>query len=374
MNMSCQTEVLNNQLSVAVARTAEEKMEVYRFRYRVYIEEMSMQIENADHKRKMIFDELDNSGLLIYAQAGGEIVGTQRLNIGKIKDFPSDLVQYLSWERFQTCYSGQKQPVLAYTSKLMVDERYRNTPVLHLITSKGYELYWMHDVQFNFGACNFHLLRLYEQFGCRRYGASFTAPGYDGVLTPVVLIVEDTQHLRAVRSPFYRLARKRRDIISPLTAWFYSEFKETSAVINSQLVSEEALWTYLTVRLGCLLDYRIPILEGLSLAEVKKFLHCCAVIVSCRSGEQIAIQHYYSHTHKILLTGKLAVVNDYGLKKSVMPGESFGTSGLISQARYSADVFAVTQAEVLVLSRLNFERFRFSHPAIASKIIRNLAR
>lgn len=373
MRTSCQAEALNNPITISVAKTIEERMEVYRFRYRVYIEEMSMSIENADHKRKMIFDEMDKNGLIIYAQAGGEVVGTQRLNIGTINAFPGDLAQLLSWDRFQNCYEGKKVPVLSYTSKLMVAERYRNTPVLHLITAKGYELYCTYNVQFNFGACNFQILRLYEQFGCRRYGASFAAPGFDGVVTPVVLIVDDIQYLRAVRSPFYRLARRRGDIASPLNSWFYSEFKESASVINSQLVSEEKLWGYLFDRLGSLLSYQLPILRGMSLSEVKKILHCCGIIVKCCAGDPIIIRNYSSHTHKILISGILNKSDGCGLSETIMPGQSFGTSGLTGQAKYSEDVFAVTNSEVLILSRLNFDRFRYSHPDIAAKVIENLA-
>lgn len=372
MEKNCQEESRNNPITISVASTLREKMEVYRFRYRVYIEELAMQIDNADHERKMIFDEGDREGLLIYARVGGDIVGTQRLNIGTINEFPSDLAHFLSWDRFQSCYGGRKLPILSYTSKLMVAEQYRNTPVLHLITAKGYELYCDYNVQFNFGACNFHLLRLYEQFGCRRYGSSFTAPGYDGVVTPVVLIVNDIQHLRAVRSPFYRLARKRGDISQSLATWFYAEFKESSDLVNSQLISEEELWLTIVDRLGCLSKYHIPIFQGLSLAEIKKLIFQCGILVKYRDGEPITTRNASSHTHKILISGMLNKTDAFGFNEMIMPGQSFGASGLVGHAPYSEDVVAATASEVLIFSSLNFERFRYSHPDIAFKVIQNL--
>jgi hypothetical protein len=353
-----------NAITVSLATTAAEKMKIYRFRYRVYVEEMAMQLLSANHNKKLVRDEMDEKGLLLYATVGSEIVGTQRINIGTPADFPPDLVQILSLDRFQRFFSGHTRQTLAYTSKLMVAQPYRNSAVLHLLTTKGYEMYCHYRVPFNFGVCNFHLLRLYEQFGCRRYGRNFTAPGYDGVLSPFVLLVDDIDHLRAVRSPFYRLARKRGMLSSGVTEWFHREFTEHSEIINSQLITEEDFWVILYRHLRYEPHLVIPVLHGLSALEARKLLHSCGIIIPCRTGEHIVICNQVSHTLTILLSGKLST--------NTLPGQCFGAVGLVDETKNREDIFAVNDAQLLVLSQLSFQKFRHTHPDIAYRVLKNL--
>jgi len=373
MNTVTTIPTMENSIMVSIAQTPEEKMEVYRFRYRVYIEEMNLQIETANHRIRVVSDELDKNAILLYAKASGKIIGTQRINIGRIDDFPSDLARFLCLEKFQNYFSNQHQAFFAYTSKLMVASHYRNSPVLHLLTAKGYELYSKYNVPFNFGVCNFHLLRLYEQFGCRRYVSSFTAPGYDGILTPFVLLVDDIRHLRAVRSPFYRLARRKENLENQTADWLYSKFPESFRVINSQLTSTDSLWSLLHTRLGAPPEQSIPLLQGLAITDAKKFLSDCGILISCRPGEQITSSTSTSHTLKILVSGSLLAKSHYGFEDvMIKPGQGFGATGMVSPAQYEQDFFAATDTEVLVLSRLSFERFRLLHPQAADIIIVNI--
>lgn len=375
MSMPCLTEPSENQLIIGIATTLREKREIYRFRYRVYVEEMGMRLASADSGDKLLYDDMDRWAVLIYAKAGGRIVGTQRVNIGTLDEFPEDLAQFLQLPRFEKFYGEGGRGRYAYTSKLMVAPTYRNSAVLHLLTAKGYELYCDQGVHFNFGVCNFHLLRLYEQFGGRRIGGPFSAPGYDGVLAPFVILVDDVEHLRAVRSPFYRQARKRGVSGGPVSEWFKREFSEQAGIINSQLVSEDELWEALSRRLKGAPNMAMPLLRGLSAADASRFLHDCGLVLPCRPGDYIARQGFTSHTLKVLLTGRVRTVGpaDVGAKV-VRPGQCFGTAGLVEQPGYIEDVYAVTAAEVLVLSRLAFQRFQHSHPEVADIIVRNMHR
>jgi hypothetical protein len=372
MSMSCLAEQSGSQLTIGFATTLREKREIYRFRYRVYVEEMGMRLGSADSSDKLLYDDMDRWAVLIYAKAGEEIVGTQRVNIGTMAEYPEDLAQYLMLPRFEKFYGEAGKGKYAYTSKLMVAPSYRNSAALHLLTAKGYEVYCDQGAHFNFGVCNFHLLRLYEQFGARRIGGPFGAPGYDGVLAPFVILVDDVEHLRAVRSPFYRQARKRGWAGSEAAAWFGREFPEQAGVINSQLVGEDELWEALGKRLKGVPNKVIPLLRGLPAAEASRFLHECGLVMQCRPGDYIARSGFTSHTLKVLLTGRVRTMGPAGAKV-VRPGQCFGTVGLVEQPRYVEDVYAATAAEVLVLSRLGFQRFQHSHPDVADKIIRNIA-
>jgi hypothetical protein len=118
---------------------------------------------------KLLYDELDERGLLLYAKIEGKIIATFRVNIGLLTDFPPELVQEFSMDRFQKFYKGKSNPKFALMSKVMVCKPYRNTPAFQLLSAKSYRIFCNARVQFCFGIRNFYLLPLYEYFGYRRY-------------------------------------------------------------------------------------------------------------------------------------------------------------------------------------------------------------
>lgn len=348
---------------LGIATTPEEKLEIYRFRYHIYAEEMSKRFPNMDHNNKLLYDELDDWGVLLYAKAGEEIIGTLRINIGLLTDFSSFWVQALSLNRFAQFKNNQK---FAYTSKFMVSESYRNSTVSYLLSSKSYELSYNQQVQFSFGVCTFHLLRLYEQFGFRRFGRNFVDDGY-GLLAPYVLLVDDVEHLRAVRSPFFRQARKRTHLNNQAAKWFDVEFTETSNILNSQLVSQEDLWMFLYSRFESSPTQTISVLQNLSDVEAIKFIHCCGVVVQCHPGDHITFQGDTSYALNILISGSLGSLNVLETKFHV--GQSIGANGLVHHPMHNEDIIAITNVEILVLSSLAFPKFCNSYPDIANKII-----
>ncbi len=372
MSLSNSTKNTEKMIKISIANTPEEKYAVYRFRYSVYIEEMGLKLPAIDHNNKILFDELDDWGLTLYAQIGTEIIGTQRINIGPLPMFPQDLRQILCLDRFEQFHNRKGFKNFAYTSKLMVGETYRNSVAMYLLMVKAYELCCMHQVQFCFGICNFHLLRIYEQFGCQRFGRIIAAPGFDGVLTPVVLLIDDINHLRAVGSPLLRLARKRGTINCQAGEWFTKGFPQQTAIINSQLIAEEDFWQLLKKILKRNPQQAIPLLRGIPEKEARKFLHNCGVIIQCRMGDYIALSGYTSHTLNILLSGKIRSGNSIISLRKVNPGQFFGTPGLVKQTCCQEDICAVTDTLILVLIRFSFQKFAHSHPDIAGQIMQNI--
>lgn len=357
-----------NPVEICIAVSPEEKLAIYRLRYRIYAEELSWNVPGMEHDKKLLSDDLDDLAILVYAKIGSRLIGTVRVNIGRIEDFSPFWREVLSLQRFVEYDDRQ---LFAYTSKFMVLQDYRNSTVAYLLAAKAYELYCQHKIQFSFGICHFYLLRLYEQFGFRRFRGNFVAPGY-GIATPYVLIVDDINHFRAVRSPFYRIARKRECLNTQPAEWFSKKFPENTDIINSQLISEDGLWNYLCTRYECLPNQLISILHRLSEAEAKKFLHCCGVVVRCQPGDQIAFRGDMCYELSVLIAGQLKSFKSRNA--TVAPGQCFGAPGLVYQRKHTEDIFAVTDAEILVLANSAFERFRHSHPDIAEKITQALSR
>ena len=360
-------DALEKPITIGIATTSEEKMEIYRLRYHIYAEEISHPLVSIDHSKKLIYDELDKWGLLLYVKAGAELIGTLRINIGQFADFPSKLVQEFSLDRFQKFYDRKGNPIFAYNSRGMVSSPYRRSGAHNLLEEKSYELYCDKKVQFSFGDCNFHLIPFHEHYGYRRYTRNWANTDY-GLQMPFVLLVDDIDHLRAVDSPLFHIASERGESNNQVVDWFRSEFPEAASVINSRLVSEEELWACLNQRLGRSPNKAIPVLRGLSEREAKKFLHLCGVIIRCYAGDPIMTCGDSCNELNILLSGKIqsSSINN------ILQGQHFGEIGLMNRTKHILNITAVTDAEILVLSLYSFQKLRRSCPEIANKVLYNL--
>lgn len=357
---------------VGLAKTATEKKEIYAFRYQVYVEEMSRKLQSGEKENGLLYDEMDDWSYLIYIKDGLQIVGTARVTIGEIEKFPPELIQQLSLDRFQKFYEGKNDRKFALSTKVMVAPNYRNSSVFYLIIAKTYELYCEHQVQFNFGGCNMYLLRLYEEVGLRRFGRNFADPGY-GLLTPIVWLVDDIEHFKKLRSPVYRLARKRKGLNKEVVDWFFKEFPEASELIHSRLVTEEELWNAISARLENPPFKAMSVLQGLSETDAMKFLHECGVVAHCYAGDCITTSGDPSNELNILLSGELQISNAEPNANRILPGQHFGAIGLVAPASHTQNIIASTATDILVLSRICFPKFRHRYPAVADQVLANLS-
>ncbi|MBP2642118.1 MAG: cyclic nucleotide-binding protein [Firmicutes bacterium] len=371
--LEAKSPVLENpesSIQIGIATTFEEKREIYHLRYQIYVEEMSMRIDNIDSSNQLVYDELDEWATLLYARKGARLIGTARINIGTLVDFSSEEAELLSLHPFQEC--NAKKSKLSFVTKMMVTPDQRNSAVLYLLMAKCYDL-CSQQSPFMFGICNVHLLRLYEQTGFHRYKKNVVHPNF-GLTFPIVMVLDDVEHYHTVRSPLYRLARKRKpDSLDPKPVeWFYSRFTKHSS-INSQLIKEEELWEYLCDRLQCPPTEAITLLHSLTIPEAKKFLHNCSSIISCDAGDRITTQGEMSYSYNILLYGKLqSLTFKHPIKEYAQHGQHFGTNGFTEHNMQKEDIAAITTTEVLVLSSYAFPKFSHTYPEIAHKIMRQI--
>jgi predicted GNAT family N-acyltransferase len=338
-------ETSEESIKISIATTVQEKTEIYHFRYQIYVEEMSKELTEADHENKLLYDELDEEAIQLAAKIGTKIIATVRIHIGQLADFPPVLIEQLSLNIFQNYNANQK---FSFCSKLMVSPAYRNSPATYLITARCCELSNNQSVSFIFLMCNLHLIRFYEKIGCHRIGGNYLISSGLGIMTPLVISMDDAQHLRNIRSPLMRIARKKESHDFEAIRWFYEKFVTASRMLNSQLVTKEALWSILCSRLGSLPTDSIPLLENLSVEEAKIFLHCCGTVVPCAPGDYIISQGTISYSYDILLTGKLRSLTFLSpVKEYSRPGQHFGADGLTEHGVHTEDIAAVDTSDIL---------------------------
>lgn len=368
--LDCQSKVPDSSIRVGYAMNQREKDEIYHLRYQIYVEEMLKQIESADCQNRVLCDELDTWAVLLHVKIGPKIIATARINVGTIKQYPSELVHILALDQFVDAQGGNEQ-AFAYITKLMVVPAYRSSPALYLLIAKCYEICCAKRVQFAFGACNLHLLRLYEQMGFHRYTKNFVDPGY-GLLAPIVLLINDITYLRTVRSPLFRLARKRTEVGTESVAWFHSQFLKTQHIVNSQTVSEDELWLLLSKYSNVPLTQAIDLLRGLSEEEAKKLLYYCSIFVYCDVGDRMVNQGDVSYSYNWLLSGRMKSLTFRNPAKYYLPGQHFGANGLTGHNAHREDIVASSASEVLLLSGIAFPKFSHVYPDIAHKVVKTI--
>lgn len=355
---------------IRIATTQQEKEAIFRFRYQIYVEEMEKSVEHADYKNHILYDAMDDFSTILYALSDeSKIIGTLRVTFAPAEKFPQEIAEIFHMSVFESICGENNSKQLALSTKLAVQSEYRNSTILYLLLAKAYEIARQKKIQFNFGGANSCMLPLYEQMGYRQYTKNFTDPGY-GLLIPLVMVIEDIEHFRAVHSPFYRLGRNLPN--NPLAARLFEEkFPSAVQTLNSQLATKEDIWLTVSHFLRRPPTKGIVLFEGLSNEEAASLLHCGAIF-SCSTGDCIINPGEHSNELFILLSGNLLRKTDTGAS-FLYKGQSFGGTALIQTSKLFLDkISALTDSSIFVLPNTAFQRFSQKHPKAALCLLTNL--
>ncbi len=180
-------------IRIGLIKTEQELQQVFRLRYDVYVEELGATMEHADHQHKALHDDWDATADIIGAWHNDELVGCVRINYsGK-----TDLAEY---EPFVHPLA-KKIGGVSVTSKLVVAKAFRRTMVSARLCQAGFVQLHARSSQLNYLTCRANLVEMYSRLGFRVCGSSFFHPEA-GWLLPMVLLVQDYEYLRQIKSPF----------------------------------------------------------------------------------------------------------------------------------------------------------------------------
>jgi hypothetical protein len=196
------------------AETEEELLDIYRFRYRIYVEEMKRKQEYANHSERTVREPLDKEADILGIWDNSSVVGTVRLN----RACASDLGFYSDFYSMETMgkYHPEKTTI---TTKLMIEKSFRNMGLAMELACALYELR-RGDTEFNFIDCNNNLVQFFEFLGYRKYKGRVNHHEY-GEVTPLVMVASDHEYLKKCCSPFVELCEKY-PINQEAVEFFYS--------------------------------------------------------------------------------------------------------------------------------------------------------
>lgn len=188
---------------VKTALTDAEQAAIFAFRYRVYCADDRRDRPGLDHRRGMFIEDLDDpSAIQLYVEDSGQIAAILRLNL--ISE--SLLARPISdWLRLHLFLARWPRSALGYGSRLMIAVEYRCTTLVRDLFCAAYREFRGRGVRFVVIYCRPAIASLYEQFGLFRYGGEFDHP-VSGKNAPLVWVLGNRRHFRAIRSPVAQLA------------------------------------------------------------------------------------------------------------------------------------------------------------------------
>ncbi|MBD3887547.1 cyclic nucleotide-binding domain-containing protein [Phormidium tenue FACHB-886] len=331
-------------LKVQVATTPEEKQEIYQFRYKVYIEEMKKSLRYANHIEKTLKDKLDETAILLYIKFEDEIVATVRKNLLSSSSLSENISQAFAVHRFTAAFPTE---TISFSSRLMVAPQWRNSAVLGMIVMEFYRDARARNLQFDFSHAAPWLVPFYENLGYRRYVDNFFDEDA-GLQIPMVLLMEDVEHLRAVHSPFYRVARKASNA-STAKNWFNQEFPEHKRLINTCRSTVDEVWEFWVAKLHQQSNPNIELFQGLTDQGIQQLLKS-SFFHGAKAGETLLRNGDIANAVFLVLSGVVEVSNANSGSKTLLGSyQTFGEATLFTQLPSPEQAIATTDVEVLVL-------------------------
>lgn len=141
----------------------EAPQDLFRFRYRVYVEEMGRPQKYARHDSKTIVDFLDDTATNIVASDGEEILGCVRINFlrdGSIGDY----APFYGMDGLDP----DSASAASICTRLMVNRCKRRTMVTIGVVTAVYEFALKRGIATNYIDCNRHLVQFFSKFGYER--------------------------------------------------------------------------------------------------------------------------------------------------------------------------------------------------------------
>ena len=352
------------------ARNEVERMNLFGFRYRILVDEMEVDVSCADHKQRLIRDEDDETAIHLFLTHNGQVQACLRLQLGRSWDQLADKLDTYGLAPF-TSYGPD---ALSFTDMLLVAPAWRASPMPALLLGAAYKISRGSGALFDFCHCAPSLVGLYQKLGYRRYTGNFSDRDF-GLQVPMVLLMDDVQHLAEMNSPVARLAKQYANDSKNAT-WFRREFPDASGESGKAMRDEEQFWHYLTQKLHQNPLVGVSLFHGLSYREAVTFLREVTVL-NCRADEQLVTSGTIGDEMFVILSGEVEVRVRQGQGSQTVAryakGAVLGEIAFLSATRRTADVTVVGDAEVLILTQTVLKKAMRDMPKIAAQILFNLS-
>ncbi|TWO73409.1 cyclic nucleotide-binding domain-containing protein [Caenimonas sedimenti] len=354
------------------ASTREELDAIYRFRYRVYVEELNRQLGGVDSERRMVTDIEDEKPYShhFYVGSPADLEGVVRVRVWEPKQMPE-----AEAKKYSPHLLGPAEGRLrtAEVGRYMIDPKRRGSLVLPSMARVTYEfLAGEANVDISFCYCRPGLLDYYRRLGARTYGAgSFEGP--EGVELPLLSVLSDDSHYKRVGSPMAPWARKhfgrgKRDPVD------MSDFAHLFQDDVQQVVTDgRDVWDQFSAALNEFPDGQ-GFLEGLPEGTLRLLMRN-GFVMDVPEGRLITREGNAERELYIVLDGEVEVFRGNQIVSTLGKGEVFGEMAFFrTEGRRWASVRATRPSRIAALRRRWMDDLGRSDPEGARAILFNLAR
>ena len=331
------------------AETSEERTEVARFFYSVYVEEMGRFRDVADHDKRELRDPEDAYSWLFVARDEGSVIGTCRLTWGR-DGFSDRQIRQYSLEPFLADLPAKQ---LVVGERTMLSPAYRGGTVWTDLGFTTAPVIEEHEVALVFGASEPHLIPMYATLGQRPYAPRNFFSEESGYLVPNLSIPADLAKARAARqAPEYGIPFdwQAGSVFQALPAGVRRHLETFGSVWAAALQGDNAYRTHLDDALAGIAPERNALFDGLSELGIDRCTER-SIILDCGAGDHVIKRDGTARNTYLVLTGELRAYDGDNLITTLTPGEIFGEAGLLLQSPRTADVFVTSEtARILSVS------------------------
>jgi N-acyl-L-homoserine lactone synthetase len=219
-------------ISIVKVSTSSDLESLFRFRYRVYVEELNM-TNQADNENKLLRDELDDYSISYAVISDGEILGSLRMTYLNNVPNPSYLINKFN---MQPAIDKFGLASICTTSRFILDQKLRHGKVIYRLMQSAFVAAQEQNIRLNYGDCSPHLIPFYQHLGFRRYMHGYEDTAY-GFKLPIMMLLEDYEFLDWVRSPLRHLVIKQHNYVETRN-WFQQTYPHYQSFASSSLLTE----------------------------------------------------------------------------------------------------------------------------------------
>ena len=354
------------RLQVREASNAEQRHKILKFRNQVMVDELGIQPDVALDKDRADQAARDKASRHLFLSSNGAVVGCLRLHTSDMIAPTQDMSHIYGLDAFVD-FSPK---YLSFTDHMVIGERWRGSHAPALMTAAAFKLARSDGAHFDFTYCPPALVGLYEKIGYRTYSSEYLEADA-GLQIPMILVMDDIDHLQAINSPFAKLAVMQKPDLG-VAKWFHANFPEAANRPVKALRDEQNLWQYLTQQLHQNPLHGVPLFDGLSYDEARRFLRNATTLV-LRSGDRLARIDAMSDEAFVMLSGNVEVRDRNGaIVARFDKGAVVGEIAYLAAMPRTAEIVVTNDAEVLVLTQATFKNIMVKDPETSNKLLFNM--
>jgi N-acyl-L-homoserine lactone synthetase len=350
--------------------------DIYRLRYDVFAKELFWSDEDINRSEKIFRDSLDDIAEIFLVEDSDEVISSIRfIELSKLtlnKNISTEIYNFLGINLFETRFKKN----VALASRFVVKPTRRGSLAAIRLIEHAYIEGLKLDFRFILAYCDPYLIDMYLQLGFRIHRDALVDK--DAYFTPLVLVMHDWDYLKKIKSPLHRVALRggfanKKD---SSVDWFYKifgkEVEKRLAIFDIKKFSQMLL---VNTQTPFTKNNPPRVTDGFSEQECQTMLSF-STIIKCNKGFVIIQSGQVTQDMFIVIEGSISVETPYKTNQPFLlgPGQAFGEISMLLHTPRSVNCVVEKDSKLAILSHQTFEKILKVQPALANKLLLNLAR